>query len=347
MSLLKVPAGVRKRRLFMRSTLFPAALLAACAPAAAAPVPTTARAEPSGFVTIETAPPMPLPPKAAAAPSGLPAGRPEAVPAQEALRPAFERLLATVRKKEAGNFTDVRMIHEPGWAFVFYFKRDPERTLAKYTKEPRFKAAKARYSHKDLQVIAKPWVERFMAERLLTGHGTDATYGKASMQLVVSEAEYREIAERKGWGPVPDAIELDFSGGVQGHAVPDAVRPLIRIFAHSDRDLGVTNQALLTGRIVLRDGCFYVVAPAQPDRLAYFPREVGLSLDPQGYLALRSRVDGRLIGRVGEQFNWGGPIGLAADAPMVGDLRRQCGNAPIEHVGMLTSAAEFRRKYGV
>ena len=186
-----------------------------------------------------------------------------------------------------------------------------------------------------------------MAERLLTGHGTDATYGKAHVDLVVSEAEYRAIAERKGWGPVPDAIELAFSSGVLGESVPDTLRPMIRIFAQSDRDLGITNQALLTGRIVLRDGCFYVVTPTQPDRLAYFPREIGLALDPQGYLALRSRVDGRLIGRVGEQFSWGGPIGLAKDSPMVRELRDRCGSAAIEHVGMLSSTAEFRRRYGV
>ena len=73
----------------------------------------------------------------------------------------------------------------------------------------------------------------------------------------------------------------------------------------------------------------------------------GLALDPQGYLALRSRVDGRLIGRVGEQFSWGGPIGLAKDSPMVRELRDRCGSAAIEHVGMLSSTAEFRRRYGV
>lgn len=331
----------------MRSWLFPAALLAACAPAAAAPVPIGAKAEPSGFITIEAVPPMPLPPKTTIVPSGRPAGRPEVVPAQEALRPEFERLLATVRKREAGNFTDVRMVHEPDWAFVFYFKRDPDRTLAKYTRQPRFKAARARYSHEELQAIAKPWVERFMAQRMLTGHGTDATYGKARMDLVVSEAEYREIADRKGWGPIPDAIELGFSSGVRGGAVPEIVRPMIRIFAQSDRDLGITNQALLGGRIMLRDGCFYVQTPAQPERLVYFPREVGLALDPQGYLALRSRVDGRLIGRVGEQFNWGGPIGMAPDAPMVRELHDRCGNDPIEHVGMLSSSVEFRQRYGI
>ncbi|MEO5972643.1 MAG: hypothetical protein ABIP91_04690 [Sphingomicrobium sp.] len=102
-----------------------------------------------------------------------------------------------------------------------------------------------------------------------------------------------------------------------------------------------------------RDECGYYARLAgisdaeAADRLAYFPREVGLGVDAEGYLAIVARDGaGTVIGRVGEEFNWGGPIGISEDAPMVAELRAQCGNAPIEHVGMLTSTRAFKQRYG-
>ena len=224
---------------------------------------------------------------------------------------------------------------------MLYFKRDPQRTLAKYTKRPHFKAAQARYRTAELQALAKPWVERFGHHRLLGGHGTDATFGEVRMDLVVSEAEYRAIAAREKW-VLPDAIKLEFAGGVEGPAVGPGLQSLVRIFPQSDRALGATNQALLGGRIVLQDGCFYVSGPGEPQRLTYFAREVALGIDPQGYLSLRSRgANPRHLGRVGEPFSWGGPIGITEDAPMVAELRKRCGNAPLEHVGVPDSARLF------
>ena len=336
-----------------------AAVLAGGASAAAQQpprvVPTGAKIEASGFVTIASAPASPFPdrlPPPGARPKdergyyAQLAGISDAEAAkrlreQRASRPAFEKLLATLRRREAGNFTDARLIHKPDWAYVLYFKRDPERTLAKYIKRPHFKAGLARYSTAELQTIAKPWVERFTTHRLLGGHGTDATFGEVRMDLVVSEAEFEAIAAREKW-VLPSAIKLEFAGGVDGAAVAPAVQSMIRIFPHSDRALGATNQALLGGRIVLQDGCFYVSGPEKPQRLAYFAREVALGVDPQGHLSLRSRgATPRHLGRIGEPFSWGGPIGIAEDAPMVAELRKRCGNAPLEHVGVPESARLF------
>ena len=323
--------------------------------AAVALVPTAAKIEPSGFASVWQVPPSPLPDKPPPAENRpkdergfyaqmadiSDAEAAKRIREQHSTRPQFEKLLATLRKREPGNFTDARLIHKPDWAYVLYFKRDPERTLAKYIKHPHFKAGLARYSTQELQAIAKPWVERFGEQRLLGGHGTDATYGEITMHVVVSEAEYRAIAEREGW-ILPDTIKLEFSGGVEGAAVTPNLRSLVRLFPQSDRALGPTNQALLGGRIVLQDGCFYVTGPTKPQRLAYFAREVALGLDDQGYLSLRTRgPKQRHLGRIGEPFSWGGPIGISEDAPMVAELRARCGNAPLEHVGVPDSARLF------
>jgi hypothetical protein len=329
------------------------ALITVAAFAAAAPG--GASLGPGGFATIELAPPSPFPdrlpppenrPKDETGYYARLAGISDAearvrLAEQQASRPEFERLLGRLRALEKGNFTDARMVHTPDWAYVFYFKRAPGPTLAKYTRNPHFRAAQARYSRDELRAIAEPWIERLARHRLLGGHGTDATFGEVAIDLVVSEAEFRAVAQREGWR-LPEAIRLRFAEPVAGPAVADEVRPLLRIFPQSDRALGPTNQALLRGRIVVRDGCLYVTGPNRPDRLAYFAREVAIGLDDSGHLALRTRGPSpRHLGRIGEPFSWGGPIGTSETMPMVAELRRQCGNAPLEHVGVPQSARLF------
>lgn len=330
--------------------------LAACGSAAAQTViPKGAKLEASGFATIEKAPPSPFPdrlppsenrPKNETGFYARMAGISDAeaqkrIAEQHQTRPQFARLIGTLRAREAGNFTDARIVHKPDWAYVFYLKRNPEATLAKYIRHPHFRAALARFSREELNAIASPWVERFSRHRLLGGHGSDATFGEVRMDLVVSEAEFRDIAAKEGWR-VPDAIKLEFSEPAVGAPVSDPVRPLVRIFPQSDRALGATNQALLRGTIVLRDGCFFVTGQNGRDSLAYFAREVALGLDEQGYVALRTRTpEPRHLGRIGEPFSWGGPIGTSETMPMARALRARCGNAPLMHVGVPDSSRLF------
>jgi hypothetical protein len=326
---------------------------ASAAPGAA---PRGATLEATGFATIGQVPPSPFPDRPPP-PENRPTdetgyyarlagiGDDEAgrrLAEQRASRPEFERLLGALRTREKGNFTDARMIHKPDWGYVFYFKRAPEQTLAKYTRNPHFRAGLARYSRDELRAIAEPWIERLSRHRLLGGHGTDATYGEVGVDLVVSEAEFRAVAEREGWR-LPDAIKLRFSEGVAEPAVTGPVRSLVRVFAQSDRALGPINQALLGERIVMRDGCLYVTGQNQPDRLAYFAHEVAIGLDEAGYVALRTRGPApRHLGRIGEPFSWGGPIGVSETMPMVAELRARCGKAPLVHVGIPESARLFQ-----
>ncbi len=337
----------------MESRLWGIALLTVAALGPEAPPGATLGAE--GFATIEQMPPSPFPdhlpppenrPRSEAGYYARLAGVGEAeagrrLAQQQAARPQFERLLGTLRAREKGNFTDARMVHSPDWAYVFYFKRAPAATLAKYTRNPHFRAAQARYSQDELDAIAAPWIERLARHRLLGGHGTDATFGEIGIDLVVSEAEFRAVADSEGWR-LPEAIRLRFAQPAIGPAVAEAVRPLLRLFPQSDRALGATNQALLGGRIVLRDGCLFVTGPNRPDRLAYFGREVAIGLDEAGHVALHTReAEPRHLGRIGEPFSWGGPIGASETMPMVAELRRRCGNAPLEHVGVPQSARLF------
>ena len=321
-------------------------------------IPTRARVEASGFLAIEEAPPSPVGPPLSRHESELTfyaelarVTNEEAarrIEEQRGIRPEFERLVRQLLTRESGNFTDAELIHRPDWAYLLYFKREPEATLAKYTRNPRFQARQARYAEEELRALAQPWIDRFERERLFTGYGINARHGRAEIDMVVSEEEYAAIAAANGWGPAPDYLLLKFYGAPVGPAVNPALVEGIRLFPQSDRNLGATNQAALGGRIILRDGCFLVIGDNGTDQLAYFAREVGLGFDSEGYLSLHTRTaELRHLGRVGEQFTWSGPISISEDAPMVAELRERCGNAPLMHVGIPESSAIFNARYGL
>ncbi|HEY0165166.1 MAG TPA: hypothetical protein VGB39_07310 [Sphingomicrobium sp.] len=313
-------------------------------------LPKGAKIEGSGFATIERAPPVAYPDEPPPAENwpgeerwyaqvhGLSAAEVRRRHReQQALRPEFERLIGLLRVREAGNFTAPRIVQKPHWAFVLYFRRDPERTLAKYTRHPRIMAALARYSPEQLTTLARPWIDRFVARKLAAGRGIDATYGVAEIMLNVTEEEYREIAARELWGPVPDAVVLQFSAPLHHASVDERAKPFLRIFAQNSRSTTRQPEAGFLGRITMRDGCLY-----SGKALAYFHRETGIGIDDQGYLALTDRRTGKNKGRIGEWFTWAGPNRFSEDMPMVRELRQRCGNAPIDHVGNPQSAAQFR-----
>ena len=280
-------------------------LVAACSASSAtsnvqsAPVPVGVTTGASGFWTIDRAPDSPAPPRVQppeqtltiyAQIAGVSNEEAEKrVRAQEKIRPEFERLMATLRSKERGNYTEAELIHRPDWAYLLYFKRNPEATLAKYTKNARFQARSAPYTESELKKLIQPWIDRLSAERLFTGFGLNTRQGRAEVDMVVSEDEFRAIAKRNGWGDPPEYVQLKFDGAPVGADVDPSVAKGVRIFPHSDRNLGLTNEAGFGGRIVLRDGCIYVIGFDGSEKLAYFPREVGLGLDAQGYLSLHRR----------------------------------------------------------
>jgi hypothetical protein len=323
-------------------------------------LPVGAQAERSGFWTILTAPNSPPAPREPnrghdnertfyAQHAGISnAEAAKRLKAQEATRPEFERLMRTLRTKERGNYTDAELIHRPDWAYLIYFKRNPAATLARYTKNPRFQARSARYTRGELERLTKPWIDRLNAERLTTGYGMNARRGTADIDMVVSREEFEAIARRNGWGPVPEYLNLKFDIAPVGPSVAPSVASGIRVFAQGDRNLGATNQAALTGRIVLKDGCLKVIGFDGKEQLTYFAREVGLGLDRDGYLSLHARAaTPRHLGRIGEMFTWAGPIGIDESAPMVAELRARCGGAPLMHVGVPDSSAMFNARYGL
>ena len=136
---------------------------------------------PGGFATILSAPPDPKAVEMAkpgarpagaeghwyASQHGLTVAEAQArLAAQSRLQAEFQGLNTRLRREERGNYVGAMLRHEPDWAYVFFFKREPEKTLARYASNPRFLAASAAYSEEDRERLIEPWRKRWH-----TGHG--------------------------------------------------------------------------------------------------------------------------------------------------------------------------------
>jgi hypothetical protein len=265
---------------------------------------------------------------------------------QQAILPIFDRLQARLRATEADNYVDARLIHQPDWAYVLYFKRDPEATLRKYSVNPRFRAALAPLTRQELEAILAPWVKRFGEAGIAGGWGVNAIEGKVDMMISVTEAEYRRLAADKGWGEVPAPIKLGFAEDLPFPRVDPAIAPLLRGFASESRATTIQLEAGFSGRVILDDGCLRLeVKGRKKGPLAVFHRETGIGLDAQGYLAIIDRSTGKAKGRIGEMWSWAGPNpGKEFDG--LAELKAACGDGPIVNVGNPESKAVFDARYG-
>lgn len=344
----------------LRRSILP--MLAGVAVSAAGPpfTPKGAKIEPSGFATVlkvalpdyrRTVQRPPRPPASVAAWYAGEQGISEAeagkrLGEQQVTQPVFERLLERLRRHEADNFTGVRLIHDPDWAYVLYFKRDPEATLARYMRNPRFKAAQGRHTQAELDALIRPWANRFGKAGIMGAYGMDGADGTANFMMLLTEAEYRALTAKEGWGPVPDAITLGFVTRPAIPAIDPRAAPFFRAFANDTQPTTIQPEAGSSGRIVLRDGCLGVAGNRGQGPLAYFHNETGIGVDDEDYLVLIDRRTGKPKGRIGEAFSWAGPNSFRPDMPGLAELKARCGDGPVEHVGNPESKVAFELRYG-
>ncbi len=257
----------------------------------------------------------------------------------------FGTLRNRLPQLEPGNYVDSMLRHEPAWAYVFFFRRDPEATLRRYTRQPKFKAELAKYSAEDRERLIAPWMKRWAAEGIPLTTAFDAVHPTMDVQLGISEADYRALAVARGWGNPPEPIRLKFTPSAIRPAVDPAIAHLIRGFANEERATLLQLEALGVGTLRLRDGCLMIAQEGQPEMVAVFHYETGIGLDAQGYLALIDRMTGKPSARIGEQLAWGRPNAIP-EKGMVGleALRAACPGELI-NIGNPESLAAFRAQY--
>jgi hypothetical protein len=264
---------------------------------------------------------------------------------QQGVQPIFQRLEERLRKHEPDNYVSARLVHQPDWSYVLYFKHDPEATLRKYSVHPRFKAAKAAYTEAELKALVDPWVKRFGEERIGLTYSPFPAEGRAVIMMTITAAEYRAIATRKGWPEVPAPIQLSFAKDLPFPRVDPSIAPLLRGFASESQATALQMQRGESGRVILDDGCLRLATKdGRKGPLVMFHRETGIGLDAQGYLATIDRMTGKATGRVGEIWSWAGPNpGTGFDG--LEELKAACGDGPVVNVGNPESEARFKARY--
>jgi hypothetical protein len=204
--------------------LFPALLLGSCAEpagpaAAAASAPAQAKLQGAavgrdGYATLTDAPPAPF--EAAAPEAPRPPTRPRSAGGrplseigrfQSEVRPQVEALADTLRTREKDNFVDLYFENEGEPRVVFRFLRDPERTLARYTRHPRFVAASARYTEAELRAAMDFMLRTFREDRVVLGGGIGNKRNRAVVEIGVTEPEFRRWSpERASPSPRPSSF---------------------------------------------------------------------------------------------------------------------------------------------
>lgn len=311
-----------------------------------------------GYATIHRAPPSPI--------AGITPNRPDyrtvsewyaqeegltleeakkRLSEQQGLQPIFERLQERLRRLEPDNYVSARINHQPDWSYTLFFKRDPQATLRKYHVNPRFNAAKAVYTEAELKALAAPWLKRFADEGIADVYGVDPTGGYAAITIPITAAEFRAIAQRKGWGEIPAAIKLSFAAEHRFPRVDPRVAPLLRGFASESRATTLQMERGEGGRVILDDGCLRLATTTgKKGPLVVFHRETGIGLDAQGFMATINRRSGKATGRIGEMWSWAGP-NRGKEFDGLAELKAACGDGPIANVGNPESEARFKARH--
>lgn len=327
---------------------------ASATPAESAGAPVAVRAAaprgavigPTGFATIADAPPVPYPDAVPPDPNEAARDRdrrregfmnPDAAASTEAFR-----LRARLVREVPDNFVDLKVIRDPQPRFAFYFRRNAEATLARFTQDPRFKAVEGGVPEAELQPLLEEWNARFR-EVGWGWHGSARTFeGDVEMNLGVPRSEFERVAVTRGWPPPPPRLRLNFAREIdEGSAVAPDLRPFIRVFARADQSPGVILSVANHGRIVLRDGCFRLEDGQGGGPLVLFGREAVLRRDAEGWMEVRG-PEATSGARIGEMMVWGGYPEAREDEPGVKALRAQCGAGPIASIGTPVSAHSFR-----
>jgi hypothetical protein len=319
----------------------------------AQPAPRGATIGPDGYATIADAPPAPFVP---AEPSGPKPLTPEELARhqqfaragrfQNEVRDEVQALAEKLRGREKGNFVDLYYENEGEPHVVFRFKRDPQKTLAKYTKHPRFFAETARYGREELRAAMDFMLEAFREDRIILGGGIGNKRNRAEIEIAITEPEFRSLAARKGV-TIPEAVELKFAAKQPASEInrplPPEIARLVRIFPRDNRPAGALHLVSSRAKLVLRDGCFHVAGGEHSGALVLFPLGAQLFIDRAGYLAFGPESPG--YARVGETIVTPGLIAEVKAPELTGPIHDACGEGKVVKVhGLSSDAAEAARQ---
>jgi hypothetical protein len=221
------------------------------------------------------------------------------------------RISALLEGKESATFAGMWWQHEPEYRMVVAFTRDAAATLAKYTRDPIYKA------------VTRPGPTQ--AELRATQERLFRDLGRYGVQVVSASADIRdatvEIEVVSDLAPARAAAargELQIPAYVRFREpppIPRAAPPLppaaqnpVKGFPRSTFRSGGPQLAILrVGKAVLEDGCLRLVgAPGRRNRVIVWPNEAALDLVSEpGAIRVFDRMSGQSM-RIGETMVLGG-----------------------------------------
>lgn len=264
-----------------------------------------------------------------------------AIESHRQLLPEVSTLGNWLRVAEKDNFVDLYYEHEGEPHAVVRFLRDAEATLAKYTRNPRIRAATARFTEAELKAAMDFMIETFRADRVIGGGGIGSKSNRADVVINVTEEEFRALVARKGV-TIPEAVKLEFRAKQPASSInrplPPEIARLVRIFPRHDRPLGPVPDTSSTVKVELRAGCFRLADKG--DALVLFPLGAQLFVDGDGYLAFGEReVPG--YARVGESVTFHGIPEEMTAPDLVEPIHAACGPGKVLRInGMESEAAD-------
>lgn len=300
-------------------------------------VPARATIGSNGYATLLSAPPSPAPPPRPRQPTPSEGDESLRNPDEAAMRDA-QALDRRLKAAEGVNYIGYRIVRDPSPRFAFQFRRDAAATLARHTRDPRFAAREGGVPTAELQPIFDEWFPRLTAKRLVGGGSVMEFDGVVAFDMTVDEIAFREIVAAEGW-TLTELLRLEFGPPPNPRTIDPALASLVRLVPRSDRLPSAVNQAALSGRIILRDGCFRLADHGDGgEPLVLFDRDAEIGLDADNHMTV---TDGGQTVRIGEKVIWAGPRGANEADVGVMALRAQCGAGPIIPIGAPSSAVHF------
>ena len=201
----------------------------------------------------------------------------------------------------------------------------------------------------DAGALGELWLARLQELDVVDGYGRQGKGESdpiSGFDLRMTAEDFDAWVAKNGW-QVPPHLGWSFVPSLTHPRVSEAAAPGIRIWPASEARTGLQHEAADSGRIVLRDGCFYLqpLGAAGDEKLAWFHAETGLDRDGEGYYVLVNRVSGEVQGRLGEMFTWAAPNPIMPGGPSMEQFRAACGEGEIATVGNPTAESRMASRY--
>lgn len=255
-------------------------------------------------------------------------------------------LVEAIKTNEAATFAGLWIQHQPTYGVVVAFTRDAAKTLAKYTRDPLYKPfdrpaaserdleeARLRIGRELARFGAKPDVAFVDVMRGTVELGYSGDLSRFNAAVARGQVTLPPYVRLNGPRPLPAAPEL-----------PAGWRDTVKAFptVRGRTGNGPEPDILISGMMVLENGCLRLKQEDGPSRLIVWPAEAALEIK-DGKPVVIHRLSGERVpvGRIRLGFKMRSPV----DVTEVDGLSAAC-PGPYVYAGSFGSMAKYDAQDG-